>query len=444
MGDVGYHLAQELSREQHHITVIDRDERVLTRLDAEAEVFTVHGSSCSFKILQAARISEADLYLGVTSNEEANLTSAILAKKMGARRTLARVSNGEFAAPETPVDFGEIGVDHVIYPEELAAREIVKLVERAAATDIHDFEEGRLTLLGLKLSARAAPLLNGSLQDVMLDATRVDSIRFRIVLVKRGRETIIPTRDIVLRERDQIIVMTKKEGLGVILKLAGMEHTIFNNIMILGGGRIGRSCALMLQDRFNVKLLEADVTRAWGLADQLNHTLILHGDGRNMQLLKEEGIGDMDAFIAVTEDAETNIISSLLARQLGVKKTIAHVENSEYSQLTEAIGVDVLINKRLIAADDIARLVRRAHVVAMAHLQGMDAEVLEILVPAGSQVTKKPLRDLKFPQGAIIGGVVRGEETLIAVGDTHVMPDDRVVVFTLPGSIEAVEAFFQA
>ena len=438
-GDVGFYLAKQLSRYDHHITVIDPVDIQLNRADREAEVLTINGSSTSFRILQKANVQNTDLLLAVTNSEEINIITAILAKQMGVKETLARVSNGEYVRKNLPIDFKQIGVDHLIYPEELAALEIVQLIERAAATDIHDFEEGKLTLIGLKLD-RDAIVLKRSIQDIMMD---IEGIDFRIVMIKRRGQTMIPTGKERLFAGDQIIVITVPEGLKLILKLAGKEKTKLNNIMLLGGGKIGRATARLLEKKYNLKLLEADSEKATELADMLKHTLVLLGDGRDIKLLTDEGIKEMDAFIAVTEDAETNIISGLMAKEFGVEKTIAYVENAEYTQLTQTVGIDSLINKKLITANYIAKLVRKANIVALTNIHGMDAEVLEYAVHDNCKLTMSPLKNLEFPPGAIIGGVVRNNNAFIAVGDTMIKVDDRVVVFALPGAIKKVEEFFQ-
>ena len=437
-GDVGLHLAKGLAEDEHHITLIDYDENTLTYADSIAEVITLQGSATSFKTLLQADVANADLVIAVTSVENTNLVTASLAKQMGARTTVARVANDEYVGEKLPVDLKKLGIDHVIYPEGLAALEIANLIRRAAATDMHEFEDGKLTLLGLKLDQNSG-ILNRALQEVM---RTIQNVRFRIVLVKRGDRTIIPTRDIKLQPGDQIIVIARSDGVGRILKLTGKDKTHYNNIMILGGGKIGRVCATLLEKEFNVKLIETDIKRAYELADVLDETLILRGDGRDMALLAEEGIAEMDAFIALTGNAETNIIAALMAKQLNVKKTIAHVENAEYNQLSGTIGINTLVNKKLIAASDIKRLVHRANVVELTRVHGMEAEVVEFVVPPGSLVTKEPVRDLKFPKGAIMGGYIRGDQVEIVIGDTHIQPDDRVVVFSLPNCLRSVESFF--
>jgi trk system potassium uptake protein TrkA len=438
-GDMGFHLARELARESHHITVIDLDESRLSLLSASAEVLTITGSTTSFEVLQKAGVQNADLFLGVTSNEEVNICSTILAKKLGAIQTLARVSNHEYVDARKPLDFKEIGIDHVIYPEELAAQEIVKLIERSAATDIHDFDDGKLTLIGLKL-LDDAPILGSTITEVMRSVSDID---FRIVLIKRGYRTFIPSRDFRLRTADQIIVITKPDGLNTILKLAGKHNMRFSNIMILGGGKIGRAVASMLENRFNVKLIDHDPAKALELAERFDHTLVISGDGRDAALLAEEGISGMDAFVAVTQDAETNIISCLMARELGVKKTMAYVENSEYYHLTQTIGINSLINKKLIGANYIARLVRSGDIIALTSIHGMDAEVLEFVVPDGAPITRGCVGEIKFPGGAILGGIVRGDESFIATGKSEIKSGDRVVVFTLPEVLKKVEACFK-
>jgi len=450
-GDVGFHLARQLSHEGHYVALIDKDERKLAMAEQTLECLTVHGHAASPATLIAAGVETADLCLAVTSTEETNVVTALLARQLGVKSSLARLACGELADPETPVDIRFLGVDHLIYPEELAAQEIVKLIERTDATDIVEFEEGRLMLLGLKLDENAHPILNRRLDAISKDFEHLD---FRIVLVKRSGHTHVPARDFRPMPGDQIIVMTMPEGADQVLKLAGKQRgRRFENIMVLGGGKIGRMVATAMEKRYNVKLIEADRKKSFELVDTLPDTLVIQGDGRDIELLEEESLGEMDAFIAVTEDAETNVIACLLARQNGVRKTIAHVENAEYARISETIGVDALINKKIIAAQNIARLVRQANIVALAQLHGMDAEALEFVAPKGSPVTKKPLRDLKFPQGAIIGGVIRpaprGSEdesatTFIAVGDTQILPNDRVVVFAMPSCIDRAQSFFRA
>jgi trk/ktr system potassium uptake protein len=438
-GEVGYHLAKQLSNENHDITVIDLDNSSLERVDSVMDVLTITGSSTSLKILSKANCEKTDLVVAVTSSESVNVNTCIIAKKLGAKKTVARVENAEYASGENKALFRTIGIDHLIYPEELAAFELVKLIQRAAATDIIEFEDGKLSLIGLKLD-KNLPVVRKTIKEI---AQSVDQVTFRVVAIHRGIRTIVPTGSDILLPNDQIFVITTREGIEEIIKLVGKDQTKLNNIMFLGGGKIGRIAAKMLENNINLKLIESDKEKAVELADYLEKTLVIQGDGRDIDLLAQESIIDMDGFVAVTQDAETNIITCLMAKHLGVTKTIALVDNVDYIPLTQTIGLDSLINKKLIAANNILKFIRKANIISIATLQGIDAEVMEYIAKPNSTVTKKQVKDLKFPQNAIIGGYIRGEETYITVGSSQIEVNDKVVVFSLPGTIHKVEKFFQ-
>ena len=439
MGDVGYHLAKQLSNEEHDIIAIDMDQQRLSYSDSMADILTINGSSTSVAILKEAKVDKADLFVAVTSFEEVNVTSAILAKKLGAKKTIARISNSEYLDDNVDVKFSEIGIDFMIYPEELAAREMVNLILRSAATDIMDFEGGKLSVIGLRLD-KDAPVIRKTIVDI---AKEFASFDFRIVALHRNFRTIIPKGNDRFLPNDQVFVITRPEGNNVVLKLAGKEDINFNNIMILGGSKIGRRVAELLEDKMTVKLIESDEDKTLQLADSLTSTLVIKGDGRDIDLLAQEGIIDVDAFVAVTEDAETNIITCLMAKHLGVKKAIALVDKVNYIPLTQTIGLDSLINKKLIAANNISRYIRKSEVLALSTLEGIDADIMEYVVQPNSLITKKPIKDLNFPKEAIIGGIIRGEESIIAVGDTKIQNGDKVVVFSLPGGVKQTEKFFK-
>lgn len=439
MGDVGYHLAKQLSNEEHDIIAIDMDQQRLSYSDSMADILTINGSSTSVSTLRQAKVDKADLFVAVTSFEEVNVTSAILAKKLGAKKTIARISNSEYLDDNVDVKFSEIGIDFMIYPEELAAREMVNLILRSAATDIMDFEGGKLSVIGLRLD-KDAPVIRKTIVDI---AKEFASFDFRIVALHRNFRTIIPKGNDRFLPNDQIFVITRPEGNNVVLKLAGKEDINFNNIMILGGSKIGRRVAELLEDKMTVKLIESDEEKTLQLADSLTSTLVIKGDGRDIDLLAQEGIIDVDAFVAVTEDAETNIITCLMAKHLGVKKAIALVDKVNYIPLTQTIGLDSLINKKLIAANNISRYIRKSEVLALSTLEGIDADIMEYVVQPNSPITKKPIKDLGFPKEAIIGGIIRGEESIIAVGDTKIHNGDKVVVFSLPGGVKQTEKFFK-
>ncbi len=438
MGDVGYHLAKQLSLEAHDIIAIDVDQNRLSYTDSMADILTINGSSTSIKILHEAKVNKADLLVAVTSSEEINVTTAILGKKLGAKKTVARISNDEYLSQESGVNFSELGIDYMIYPEDLAALETVNLIMRTAATDVLEFENGKLSVIGIRLD-KNAPVINKKLIEVAHEYRTAD---FRIVAIYRNFKTIIPSGGNVFLPDDQVFVITTPGGIDMVLKLSGKEDVKFENIMILGGGKIGRKAAQLLEKNLRIKLIESNKQKTFELADMLEDTLVIQGDGRDIDLLAQEGIIDMDAFIAVTEDAETNIISCLMAKHLGVKKAIALVDKADYIPLTQTIGLDSLINKKLIAANSISRFIRKGEVIAVASLEGIDAEVLEYEARENSPITKKMVKDLHFPSDAIIGGVIRNGESFIIVGDSQITAGDRVVVFSLPGAIKKIEKFF--
>jgi trk system potassium uptake protein TrkA len=402
MGDVGYQLAKQLSNEEHDIIAIDLNQQRLSYSDSMADILTINGSSTNISTLKEARVDKAGLFVAVTSYEEINVTSAILAKKLDAKKTLARVGNSEYLDVNAGINFSEIGVDFMIYPEELAAREMVNLILRSAATDVMDFEEGKLSVIGLRLD-KDAPVIRKSILEI---AKETDTFDFRVVALHRNFRTIIPKGNDRFLPNDQVFVIVKPESNSVVLKLAGKEEIKFDNIMILGGSKIGKRVAELLEDKMTVKLIESDEEKSLVLADSLSKTLVIKGDGRNIDLLAQEGIIDVDAFVAVTEDAETNIITCLMAKHLGVKKVIALVDKVDYIPLTQTIGLDSLINKKLIAANNISRFIRKSEVLAHSTLEGIDADILEFVAQPNSIITKKPIKNLNFPKEAIIGGII--------------------------------------
>lgn len=437
-GEVGSHLAKQLSSKYHDITIIDLDENRIEKLSSTTDVMSVHGSSTSIRVLKESRIEGTDLVVAVTSNESVNVTTAILAKKLGAKTTIARVTNAEYVSPENLDLIKSLGIDYLIYPEELAAREIVKLIEHSAATDIVDIEGGKLSIVGIKIDGNV-PVINMTMKEI---SEKYDITSFRVATIHRDSQTIIPSGDNRFKLNDQVFVITTPEGIDKVMKIVGQSETTIKNIMILGGGKIGRLTAKLLEDHFEVKLIESNSDKALELADYLRKTLIIEGDGRDLDLLAQEAIIDMDAFISVTEDAETNIITSLMAKHLGVKKTIAQVDNSDYVPLTQTIGLDSLINKKLIAANLISRFIKKSNIISSLSLSGMNAEILEYVVKEGTPITKSMVKDLKFPKNALLGGYIRNKKGQITIGTTHFKADDKVVVFALASSVDKVNSFF--
>lgn len=436
-GEVGTHLAKMLSNEFHDIMVIDPDEEKLKLIDANLDILTIKGSATSFETLKEANVKKAALFISVTHSEETNITAAIIAKKLGAKKTIARVDNNEYIEPENISQFTSLGIDYLIYPERIAAREIVNILGQADTFESVDFSGGKLSLYVLRLNEEAL-VLNQTLTEV----TKNKKIEFRAVAIARNGRTIIPRGHDQFQLNDLVYVVTNKAGIKDVLKYSGKKKIDIKNIMILGGSRIGKRVAKSLENRFNIKLIEIDKEKSTQLADQLHNTLVINGDGRNIDLLNEEGIKNMDTFIAVTGNSETNILSCMLAKKLGVKKTISEIENIDYIDFGENMKIDTIINKKLTTAGRIYKFTMSAEVETMKCLTGSDADVLEFVAKKDSKITKANLRNIEFPKDALVGGVIRNGEGFIAKGDTHIKAEDRVVVFALPSAVKKLDNFF--
>ncbi|CAN5395810.1 Trk system potassium transporter TrkA [soil metagenome] len=393
-GEVGYHLASMLADEEQDIYLVDRNEDRLSYIQSKIDVFTIRGDAKSISVLQEAKIKDCDLLIAVTSNEETNFLICVLGKKLGAKRTIARFTNSEIIDFGKKQIFEEIGIDEVISPVELASKEIIRLVRQSAFTDDFEFEGGRLSVFGITLDEKSL-IVNKSIKD---SAYLNPNLNFKPIAVLRGDQTLIPKGDTILLNRDIVYFISVRESINQVLNICGKQCFPIRNIMILGGSKIGVLTAQMLQYNFNVVLIERDKQTSRMLAEQLKKTLVVNADGRDVISLEEEGIENMDAFIAVTPDSEMNIMSCLVAKSYGVKKTIAGVENINYINLSHNIGIDTLINKKIIAASNIFRYIRKGRVSAIANLHGVDAEIIEFIVGPNSRVTTSAIRDLDFPK----------------------------------------------
>ncbi len=438
-GEVGLYLSRMLAQDHHDIVVVDTDREVLNVVEAQTDVITIQGNATSINTLERAGAGGADLLIAVTQLEQVNILTAAIGKQLGARRTIARVENSEYLEESCCVDFRAMGIDSMIYPSELAASEIIWLIKQATARNAFEFENGKLILLEMSVQENS-PVVNKSIMEV---AQLYPELNFRIVAMVRNARTIIPSGDNSLRRHDLIFIITDPVSIDGIIEFTGNRKIIIKNIMILGGSHLGEKTARRLEKNFAVKLIEKSRDKCDQLAAALSNTLVLHGDGRNMDLLIEEGIESMDAFIAVTDDTETNIMTSLAAKRKGVKKTIALVENMDYMLLTQNLGIDTVINQKLIAAGHIFSFIRKGEIVLLMNLSDADAEICEYIVKPNTKITKNAIKDLsEFPRGAIIGGVIRNDTCFITVGDSVLQPDDRVVVFSRPEAVQKVDTFF--
>jgi len=438
-GDVGFHLAQLLSYENQDIVLIDTNQEVLENAATHLDVLTIRGDSASIRILEQAGVDKAKLLIAVTTSEKNNIVTAILAKRLGARKTIARVKTGEYLEETQRNSFREIGVDALISPNELAATEVNRLVDQCTFTDIFDFEGGKIKLLGITLDDQSS-LINVPLQA--LETLKGEEALMPIAILRHD-QTIMPRGDTIMRRGDHVYFIAPKDTITHLENLIGAPKVEVQKVMIIGGTALGLAVALHLENDYHVTLIENKRDRCKELSEKLDNTLIIHGNASNVSLLEEEGLNEMDVFIALTNNSETNIITSLTAKNHGVPKTIAQVENTEYIHLSQNIGVDTLINRKLIAANNIFRYVRKGRIEAITSLHGVNAEVIEFIVHKSNQLTRKPLRALHLPKTALIGGVIRGSESMIPNGDFQLEVNDKVIVFALPDAIGKLEKLFR-
>ena len=438
-GAVGFHLAKMMASEHQDIYLIDQHQERLNYIQSNIDIFTIHGDAKSIAVLKEAQIESCDLLIAVTSNEETNLLVSILAKKFGAKRTIARINNLELKEEENAHLLQSLGIDELISPVKLASEEIKRLIKRSVFTDDCEFEGGKLTVFGISVHEKSQ-LVDKTVQE---SAHLNPDLNFKPIALHRREETIIVNAQTTIRSHDIIYFISNPESIDHIINICGKECFEIRNIMILGGSSIGYQTAKLLENEYNVTLVEKNRERCEELAGELKETLVINVDGRNVAALEEEGLADMDAFIAVTADSESNIMSSLVATNHNVKKTIARVENIDYIHLSQNIGIDTLINKKIIAAGDIFKYVRKGNVSSIANLHGVDAEIIEFIVKPGSKVTRKPINRLHFPRTANISGVIRNNVGFIPFGSFQLKEGDKAVVFSLTESIHLIEKYFQ-
>lgn len=444
-GEVGSHLAKMLSREGGDITVVDTDAERLGRITSEADVVAVNGSPTSIQVLKNAGVQNVDLFIAVypSQSQEVNIVSAILAKNLGARKVTARINDEDFLDAENKLLFKEMGIELMFYPEKIAADEIVELLKHTGSAESLDFARGKLQIAVFKLE-EDSPLLDMKLGEFAM-ASQDETLQFRIIAISRNEKTIIPRVDTSFQYHDLVFTIAKREGMPRLMALFGKSNIDVDKVMIFGGSDIGQLVAQALLPHVStVKIVDKDKEKCRRMSEKLGSRItVANGDGRNSDFLLEENIKDYDAFVAVTNSDETNILACVVAKKFGVSRTVAEVENIEYIRLAEDMGVDCVINKKLITAGKIFKFTLSGKARFVKYMSGTDAEVLEYTVAPGSAITKKAIKDLGFPPHAIIGGMIRGSESFIAVGDTQIEAYDRVAVFALPESVKEVDKFFK-
>ncbi len=439
-GAVGTHLSRLLSTEKHDCVLIDDDMERLESIDSNYDIMAVNGQPTSIKILKDAGVGDADLFVGVTPQESTNITACILAHALGAKKTVARIDNYEYLSPSNEAFFRNLGIDSLIYPEVLAASDIISGLKLSWVRQRWDVHEGALVLLGVKLR-ETAEILNQPLKDLC-----GPDDPYHIVAIKRGDDTIIPSGLDVLKDQDLAYFMTTVEYIPYIRKIVGKEHyDDVQNVIVMGGGKTAVRAALTLPEYMNLKIIERDADRCERLNQLLaeTDTMVIHGDGRDLALLQEENIKNTQAFVALTDNAETNILACLTAKKLGVRKTIAMVENLDYVSMAESLDIGTIINKKTIAASHIFKMMLKADVRNMRSLMMVDSDVAEFVAAEGSRVTRKQVKELGLPFGVTIGGLVRGNEGILVNGNTQIAAGDSVMVFCHKHQLSKVEKYFK-
>ncbi len=436
-GEVGTHLARMLTNEDHDIVLLDDSHEKLSNISGDVDLLTVRGSAHSFHDLKQTGLAKADLFIAVTPFEERNVLACSMASYLGVGRTIARINNSEYLQERYKLKLNNLGIHELIYPESLAAKEIVASVKQTGTRQMIEFSGGKLLLLGIKVRDKA-PILNKTFEELSQENDNI-----LVVAINRDNITIIPRGKDFIKDGDIVFFITTRTEQQHVFNLTDKKLFGVKNIMFLGGSRIAQKAIEKLGDQFRIKIIENDLEKCEKIADKFENILVINGDGRNLDLLKEEGIDRMDAFVATTGNSETNILSCHLAKSFGVRRTVAEVENLAFMGLAEQMDIGTIVNKKLNAASYIYRFTLNAAISKVKCLTASDAEVFEFIAKAGAKITQKAIKDLGFPEEAKIGGIIRGNNGYIANGQTQIREGDKVVVFTLPSGIKKLEKFFK-
>lgn len=435
-GEVGSHLAKLLSREEQDIVLVDKDSNRLSNLDANYNLMTLCGSPTSFSIMREAGVDDCDLFIAVTPYETTNVTACAMAKSIGAKKTVARIDNYEFMVNESQDFFTKIGVDYLIYPEFLAAQEILTSLKRSWVRHWFELHDGEIILVGVKLRD------NARLIGMQLKELAFIQRNFHISAIKRNHETIIPRGDDTIRENDILYFTTTRDHVDDLLDLCGKVQNDINRVLIMGGSRIAVRLAALAGDEYSFKIIENNLEVCKQLPEKCPNCEIIHGDARDFDVLREEGIEDFDAFIALTESSEANILACLTAKEFGVGKTIAEVENIQFISEAEGLNIGTIINKKLLASSKIFQILLDADINSSKCLALTDAEVAEIEAKPKSKITRAAVKDLNLSRDMTIAGLIRNGQGMLVNGNTIIEAGDHVVVFCLSGAIHKVEKLF--
>lgn len=440
-GRVGTHLAKLFARENHNIIVLDENPEKLSALQINYDLMVKVMSPTSIAGLKEIGVSHCDLFIGVTPDEDLNINCCMMAGKLGAKRTVARVDSVEYLGKESQAYFEDMGISSMFIPEMVAAKEIVSSVERSWARMWWepDGTGGNLALIGVKVR-KNCQILNVPLKDL-----NQKEVAYHIVAIKRGSETLIPHGDDIIRPYDLVYFMTDKRNQDFIRSICGKDdYTDVEDVIIMGGGTTAVFTAQMLPGNMNIKIIEQDINRCYELNKQITNSnvMVIHGDGRDLSLMREENLDDTDAFIALTPNSEINIISCLTAKKMGVNKTVAMLDNLNFLSMAESLDIGTLINKQAISASNIYRMILKADVSNVKSLMVANADVAEFTAASGSKITKKLIKDQKLPTSANLGGLIRNGKGYLINGNTQVIEGDKVVAVCIDKGLKELAALF--
>ena len=440
-GEVGFHVAKALSQEDHDITVIDIDPAKCKRASESLDVIVIEGNGASPRNLSEANVQEADYVLCLTRVDEVNLIASQQANELGANKIIARLRNQQYTTQDSIIKPEKFGINHVIHPEKEACREIVKLVHHSYATQVTDFESGRMQMIGIRIE-KSSPVVGKTVREIC-DAD--SEFKFGIVTVIRDGESHVPWSDFIFSHSDIAYFIVKKQHLSALMHMLGKEATETKSIIILGGSKIGRSIAEELENELNVRLIDDDREKAEWLASKLEQTMVLHGDGTDVELLKAENINDADSFIAVTESEKTNLLSGMLAHHLGVKQTVIHLSTTEYMPIVQEIGLGAVISKNMSTVNSILKFISSSQTESsVTTFDEIDVDVIELSPEPGSKVTTAPLKDIKFPEDSIVGVINHHEKLSIARGISQLTEEDKVLVFAKSNAVSKLKKLFES
>ena len=434
-GEVGTHLAKMLSNEEQDIIVVDKDTRKLYNLE-NYNLMTVRGSAVSFDVLKNIQVGAADIFIAVTPQETINVIACSMAKSLGCKRAVARIDNFEFMKPASKKFFSSYGIDTLIYPEYLAAQEVMTAMAHTWVRSWFEMLNGELIVVGVKVSS------NSRIVGVKLKELGSLSSNMHINAIKRNREIIIPGGDDMVLENDIIYVATTRKNVDNVRVVCGKEQHSVERVLIMGGNEIVQQLVYLIGDKYKVKIMHSDLNRCQELADEFPDCNVVHFEAGNNDVLEEEGVEDYDVFVAMGDSSESNILSCVMAKEMGMQKTIAQVENLQFFNEAESLNIGTIINKKLIASSTIFQMMIDADTDNAKCLALADAEVAELEVGAGAKVTKALVKDLKLSRDMTIAGLVRNGEGQLVTGNTRLQAGDKVVVFCLSGAIHKIERMF--